>query len=145
MLFQLLALGTGDGRGTTDSRTCSTLRVTLVLAVFPALAVAFPLNDWFAPGVVTWIADGQRATPERTSEQVKLMVAGTVSSPCALAAGMTAAVMIGRVLSMFKVTLVLAVCIAASGTLALITWFAPSALTVCAAGHCNGGTPPLHV
>jgi hypothetical protein len=54
-------------------------------------------------------------------------------------------VIVGLVLSMFSVTLVLAVWPAASVALPLMTWFAPSVLTICGAGQLIGGTPPLQV
>ena len=86
--------------------------------------------------------------PESESEQVNVTVAkpeaGSVTMPCASAAGDTAAVMVGAVSSIFSVVEAVAVCPAASVAVAEINWFAPSALTVCAAGHCTGGTPPVH-
>ena len=119
--------------------------VTLALAEFPALSVAVPLKDSFNPTVVACMGEGHTATPDRVSEQVKVIVAGAVTTPCALGTGATVAVMVGAVLSMFSVVLALAVCPAASVTLALTSWFAASAVAVCEAGHCKGGTPPLHV
>jgi hypothetical protein len=55
------------------------------------------------------------------------------------------AVIVGGVLSIFSVLLALADCPAASVTLAVKLWFAPSVLTVCEAGHCSGAIPPEHV
>jgi hypothetical protein len=128
-----------------DNGADSTLIVILALAEFPALSVAVPLKDSFSPTVVTWIGDGQVATPDRASEHVNVIVAGAVTTPCAFGTGLTLAVIVGGVLSMLIVLLALADCPAASVAVALMTWFAPSALTVCEAGHCSGATPPLHV
>ena len=68
--------------------------------------------------------------PESPSEQENVMTAGAVTTPLAPAAGATVAVMAGGVLSIFSVVLALAVCPAASVAVALITWFAPSSVTV---------------
>jgi hypothetical protein len=46
---------------------------------------------------------------------------------------------------MFSVTDALAVAPLASVAVAEMAWFAPSVLTVCAAGHWTGGTPPVQV
>jgi len=50
----------------------------------------------------------------------------------------------GPVLSIFNVTDALAVAPFASVAVAEMVWFAPSVLTVCAAGHWTGGAPPVH-
>jgi hypothetical protein len=134
-LFQPAAFGRGAAVAVIDKGEDSTLNVTLAVAEFPALSVAVPLNASLSPSVVTWIGAGQPAIPDRASEQVKVIVAGATTTPCALGVGLTVAVIIGAVLSMFSVVLVLAVCPAASVTVALKTWFAPSVLTVCEAGH----------
>ncbi len=80
--------------------------------VFPATSIAVPLNDWFAPGVVTGMAAGQVATPDSASTQVKLTItaplAGIVTIPFT-AAGVTVAVIVGGVLSMFNCVVVVAV------------------------------------
>jgi hypothetical protein len=144
-LFQPFAFACGAAVATTASGDDCTLIVTLALAEFPALSVAVPLKDSFSPTVVIGIDEGQVATPDRASEHVNVIVAGAVTTPCAFATGLTLAVIVGGVLSMLTVVLLLADCPAASVTLALMTWFAPSTLTVCEPGHCSGGTPPLHV
>ncbi|MGZ4876667.1 MAG: hypothetical protein ACXV5M_00815, partial [Candidatus Angelobacter sp.] len=64
--------------------------------------------------------------------------------PLASGAGETAAVTTGGVLSSLMARLALEVCAEASVTVPLTVWFAPSVDTVCAAGHCSGGTPPAH-
>ena len=55
-----------------------TLTVTFALAGLPATSVAVPLKFWFMPAVVTLMSDGQFATPDNASEQVKVMVTGRV-------------------------------------------------------------------
>ena len=121
-----------------------TFKVTLVEAVFPALSVAVPLKVWPAPAVETVIGDGHIAVPESASVQVKVMVAGAVTTPPAPGAGVMAAEIVGAVSSIFRVVLALAVCPAASVAVVVMTWFAPSSVTVFAVGHWTGGTPPVH-
>ncbi len=144
-LFHPAGLGGGAGVAITESGANCTLNVTLVDAVFPALSVAVPLNTCPAPAVVTFMGAGQIAMPESPSVQVNVITAGAVTTPLAPGAGVTVAVMAGGVLSIFSVVLALAVCPAASVTVALTIWFAPSSMTVCDAGHCSGGTPPAQV
>ena len=119
----------------TERGASCTLNVTLVDVVFPALSVAVPLNTCPAPAVVTLIEAGQMAIPESPSEQLNVIIAGAVTTPFAPGAGVTVAVMAGGVLSMLSVVLALAVCPAASVAAALMTWFAPSNVTVFVAGH----------
>jgi hypothetical protein len=144
-LFHPAALGAGAGVAITDKGASCTLSVTLVDVVFPALSVADPLKTCPAPAVVTLIGAGHTAMPESPSEQLNVTTAGAVTTPFAPGTGAIVAVMAGGVLSMFSVVLALAVCPAASVAVALMTWFAPSSDTVCAAGHCSGGTPPAQV
>jgi hypothetical protein len=144
VLFQPLAFACGAAVATIASGADCTLTVKVVVAEFPALSVAVPLKDSFSPTVVTWIGEGHVATPERLSEQVKLMVAGAVTTPLALAAGVTVAVIVGAVSSMFRIVEALAVFPLASFAVAVMFWFAPCVLMVCEAGHCTGCTPPLH-
>src|ERR1700722_5863438 len=97
------------------------------------------------PALVVVMGEAQIATPDKLSVQVNVTVAETaVTNPFASGAGETTAATIGGVLSSLMETLVLAVCAEASVTVPLIVWFAPSTDTVCAAGHCSGGTPPAH-
>lgn len=102
-MFQPFAFAGGAGVAVTASGVCSTLKEMLVDAEFPALSVAEPLNDWFAPSVVTLMAVGQLAVPERASVQANVTVAGSFTTPLT-AAGVTEAVIPGCVLSMFRVT-----------------------------------------
>ena len=94
--------------------------------------------------MLTVTGDGQLAIPETESLHVKLTTTLLLFHPAAFGLGVMTGVAVGGVWSTLTVIVVLAVCPAASVTLALI-WFTPSVLTVCAAGHCNGATPPLHV
>src|SRR5712691_460362 len=103
VLFQPFALAAGAGVAATASTACSTLKVTLVDAVFPALSVAVPLNVWFAPSVVTLMVAGQLAVPESVSVHAKATVAGNLTTPLT-GAGVTVAVTPGFVLSIFSVT-----------------------------------------
>src|SRR5690348_13161439 len=105
VLFQLFAFGCGVTVAVIASGADSTLMVTLALAEFPALSVAVPLKDSFNPTVVACMGEGHTATPDRVSEQVKVIVAGAVTTPWELATGVTVAEMVGAVLSMFSVVL----------------------------------------
>jgi hypothetical protein len=93
--------------------------------------------------VVTETGAGQIATPDNASLHVNVIVTLVLFHPFT-GAGVMMGVTVGGVRSIFSVVVVLADCPAASVTVALMTWFAPSALTVCDPGHCSGGTPPLH-
>ena len=145
VLFQLFAFGCGAAAAVIASGAVCTLTVSVALAVFPALSVAEPLNDSFNPAVVICTGAGQLATPESESEQVKLTVAGAVTTPFVFGAGVTVAVMVGAVLSMLSVVEALAVLPFASVAVAVIVSFRPSVLIVCVAGHCTGVTPPEQV
>jgi len=102
-LFHPAALAAGAALALTESDACCALNVILVEAELPALSVAVPLNRSFAPAVVTLIAAGQLVVPERASLQVNDTTAGSVTTPLT-AAGLTAAVIAGFVLSMFSAT-----------------------------------------
>jgi hypothetical protein len=144
-LFQLAPFAGGAAVAVIASGAVCTLTVSVALAVFPALSVAEPLKDSFNPAVVTCTGEGQLAIPESESEQVKLIVAGAVTTPFAFGAGVAVAVMVGAVLSMLTVVEALAVLPFASVAVAVMVWFRPSVLTVFAAGHCTGVTPPEQV
>lgn len=113
------------GAGATDATTCNggngwRLNWMLVVAVLPAISVALPLKVC-SPAVVTVIGVGQMVTPDKLSLQVKVTVAEiALIIPLASAAGETAAVTLGGVLSRLIEMLVLAVWAAASVTVPLI-------------------------
>jgi hypothetical protein len=113
------------GAGATDATTWSggngwRLNWMLVVPVFPATSVALPLKVC-RPAVVTVIGDGQMATPDKLSEQVKVTVAEiALTIPLASGAGETVALTCGGVLSRLTEILVLAVWAAASVTVPLI-------------------------
>jgi len=112
-LFQPLAFEVGLATALTDggSGACvCTLTVTFAVAVLPATSVAVPVKFWFIPAVVTLIGDGQLATPDSVSEQVKVTVTGSVVlTPVEFGAGETEYVMTGGVVSMLTVALAVAV------------------------------------
>jgi hypothetical protein len=74
--------------------------------------------------------------------QVKLTVTLELFQPLALAGGDTAAAILGRVVSRLTVTLVVALAPAASVTVPLTTWLAPSTEKVCGLGHVTIGAVP---
>ena len=61
--------------------------VTPVVAVFPALSLAFPEIVCFAPSVATVWGEGQPATPDVASEHVKVTVTLELFQPFAFAGG----------------------------------------------------------
>jgi len=93
---------------------------------------------------VTLIGLGQTAMPDKESEHVKLMVTGVdVLMPFAFGAGETAAVIVGAVLSMFRVTQKGAeVFPAASTACPQVDWFNPSVVTTTGEGHVCTPDPP---
>ena len=117
----------------------SSLTVTDVEALFPATSVAEPEIAWFAPSVATATGEGQVATPERESPQVKLTVTLELFQPAALGAGETAAAIVGGVLSILSVTLVEVLFPAASVAVPETTCLAPSVVIVCGARQLTTG------
>src|SRR6185295_19135577 len=73
--------------------------------------------------------------PDPESAQVKCTVTGPATMPLAFGAGESAALMTGAVLSMFSVTLAVALLPALSIAVPDTSWFAPSALTTMVAGQ----------
>src|SRR5712691_10209638 len=134
-LFQPAALGGGAMFPLIANGAACTLNVTVAGALLlPALSMAEPLNDWFAPGVVIEIADGQLSIPESTSEHVKLTIAGLLAGIVTIpftGAGVTVTVIVGEVLSTFRWVIALFVCPAASVTVPVICWSKPSLLIGC--------------
>src|SRR5947209_4941412 len=108
LLFQLAALGAGESVVVTAGGVLSILRLRELLAVFPALSVAVPEIVCFAPSVLTVVAAGQVATPDRLSEQVKDTVTLLLFQPAAFAAGLAVALIVGAVLSILTVSVALA-------------------------------------
>src|SRR6266481_9838618 len=107
------------------------LTVTLAEELFPATSTAVPLNVCM-PGEFTVIGGGQTAILDRVSEHVKLTLTGVVVlTPEAFGAGEILAEMTGGFVSIFGVTVALAVCPAASVAVPLMTWCASSALIMC--------------
>jgi len=83
-----------------------------------------------APSVDTVIGDGQLATLESESPHAKLTATFELFQPLAFGGGDAVAVSVGGVLSMFNLTLALAVLPALSAAVPEITWLAPSVATV---------------
>src|SRR5258708_22555868 len=69
------------------------------VAVFPALSVAIPVTDWFAPSAENCCADGQVATPDRLSLQANVTDTGDVNHPLGLTDGCVEMAMVGGVRS----------------------------------------------
>ena len=113
------------GAGATDATTCSggngwRLNWMLVVPVLLAISVTLPLMVC-RPAVVIVTGDEQMAMPDKLSVQVNVTVAEiALTMPLASAAGETAAVIIGGVLSRLIEILVVAVWAAASVTVPLI-------------------------
>ena len=109
LLFQTAPLGAGESAVVIAGGVLSILRLRDVPAVFPALSVAVPEILCFAPSVLTVVAAGQAATPDRPSEQVNATVTLLLFQPAALAAGVAVELMVGAVLSILTVSVALAV------------------------------------
>ena len=104
-------------------------------AVLPALSTAVPETTCPAPSVLTATGEGHAAIPEPPSEQVKLTVTGALFQPFVLGGADRVAVMPGELLSIFNVTLVLAVFPALFTAMPETTWPAPSVLTTTGEGQ----------
>ena len=91
-----------------------TFTVTFALAVFPAMSVAVPLKLWLIPAVVTVTGEGQFATPDKASEQVNVIVTGSVVFTPFDGVGETEYEITGEVVSMLTVVVAVAVFPAAS-------------------------------
>lgn len=114
---------------------------TTVIVFDPFVSVAVQLNVplWTvvdAPLHVT------AATPERLSDTVPETTKLAFVTVELFAGEVIARA--GAVLSILSVTDAVALSPIASVAVALMTWFAPSVVTVCELGHCTGATPPVH-
>jgi hypothetical protein len=97
------------------------LTVVVVVAVFPALSVTVPVNDWCEPIVVTVIGAEQVEIPDAGSVQMNVMVALPKLNPFRFGDGETLPRMVGRVSSTLSVAAAVAVFPAASVTVPEIT------------------------
>src|SRR4051812_45112643 len=99
------------------------------VAVLPALSFTVPVTAWALPSVVIVCGPVQVATPDRTSEQVKVRVTLLLFQPSALAAGVWVWPMVGDVLSMPKLTVCAASVLPAASVLQNFRVWLPSAVT----------------
>src|SRR5262249_29051543 len=111
------------------------LTVRDVVAVFPALSTAVPEILWFKPSVLTLFVGGHVAIPDKASEQVNATATLVLFQPAALGAGVAVELITGETLSIFTVSLVLALFPATSVAVPLITCLSPWLFTVIGAGH----------
>jgi hypothetical protein len=88
------------------------------------------------------IEDGQVATPDNESLQVKLTVTGLVSQPLEFGAGEIFGIIVGGVLSSLITTVAVAVPPAASVTVPLTGMFEPCVVTTVGEGQVTIGAPP---
>src|SRR5436305_1845100 len=109
VLFQPAALGAGDTVAVMMGAVLSRLTVSAVLAVLPAKSVACLVIAWLPPSALTSTGLGHTATPEPASLHENITVTSELFHPAALARGLAVAEMAGGVLSIFNVTLTLAV------------------------------------
>jgi len=89
-----------------------------------------PVTVWLAPSRLTVTGVGQLAIPDKVSSQVKLMMTSVLFQPLALEIGLIAGVITGAVLSRLIVTDVVWLLPASSVAVPVISWFAPSVVTV---------------
>ncbi len=131
-LFQPFELGPGLLEPETVGGVRSMLiPVTVVDAEFPALSVQLPVADWLGPSLVKVDGPERDDTPDRESEQEKLMVTGPLFQPLVLALGDLEAVMAGGVRSMLiDPTVIEAEFPALSVHVPVADWAEPSELIV---------------
>src|SRR5919204_7025933 len=100
----------------------------LAFAVLSALSDAVPFTTWLGPFVLSVTGSGQTAIPESPSEQLKLTLTACTYQPLfpSGAAGLTAALIVGGVLSSLKVKVSLPWLPATSLALPVIDWPAVS-------------------
>jgi len=95
-----LAFGAGERDAVIVGAVLSMFTVTQKGAeVFPATSTASPQIDWLAPSVVRTTGEGQVCTPDPLSEQVKVTVTFALFHPAEFGAGVTAAVIVGAIVS----------------------------------------------
>jgi hypothetical protein len=87
VLFQPAAFGGGLCDAVTCGGVLSILRVTLVLAEFPAPSVAVPLMDWPTPSVVTVTGGGQTTLADAPPPHVNVTVTWVLFQPAAFGVG----------------------------------------------------------
>lgn len=75
--------------------------LTVIEAVFPALSVAVPVADWPSPSNGSDTGPEHESTSESESMQEKLTNTSELCHPAAFAAGLTVALIVGEVLSIF--------------------------------------------
>ena len=97
------------------------VKVTLAVAVLPAMSVAAPEITWLAPCVVTVCGGGQLAMPEVASLHANVTVTSVVLIPEEFGGGAAVAMIIGGVRSTFTLTLAVALLPALSVTVPTIS------------------------
>jgi hypothetical protein len=99
-LFQPAAFGATDRDALMLGAVLSMLMPdTVALALLPALSVAVPVTDWFAPSIDSVVGALQLATPESASVHVKLTVTSVLFQPAALPAGSASPMIVGGTIS----------------------------------------------
>src|SRR5258708_4596956 len=93
------AFGAGLSATVTPGAVLSSFTVTLVVAEFPALSVAVPVTAWPAVSVLIVTGAVQVATPEPASAHVNVTVTLLLFQPLPFGAGLTAATIVGGVVS----------------------------------------------
>jgi hypothetical protein len=88
------------------------------------------------------VEEGQVATPDNESLQVKLTVTGAVSHPLEFGAGERFGIIVGGVLSSLITTVAVAVAPAASVTVPITGMLDPCVVTTVGDGHVTIGAPP---
>src|SRR5262249_3018253 len=72
VLFHPAAFGDGVALILIEGGVSSMLMLSVTDAVLPATSVAVPVTAWLAPWVLSVTGEGQVATPESASAQLKL-------------------------------------------------------------------------
>src|SRR5437667_3571667 len=106
------------------------LTLALTEVVLPAWSIAIPVTFWAAPSVVTVCGIGQLAIPEIASEHEKVRVSVVSFQPLLFGGDAATALIVGAVVSIFKLTLASASTFAALSRLKNVTAWVPSAATL---------------
>jgi hypothetical protein len=135
VLFHPAAFGAGVAAAVTTGPVLSRFTTTVVEFVFPAPLVTVPETCCPLTSLLTTTGEEQFVTLEAPPLHAKLTVTLELFQPAALGAGVTVATIVGRVLSMLRVTVEVALVPALSVAVAVTACAAPSVVTTCAAGQ----------
>jgi hypothetical protein len=130
VLFQPAAFAAGEALSVIVGGVVAILTGTFTVVVLPATSVAVPVIVWFAPCVLSVCGAEHPANGAVPGAQANVTTTLELFHPAEFGAGETLNTMVGGVFPMLRMTLAVLVLPAASVTVPVITWPAPSVLTV---------------